>query len=169
MPASICAGAWRFDILMAPTTCKKCGSIDIRATTTGRIINSYICNKCGEPFTLVGTASILGPAITIPTAAVDLFSEIKGLFSGQREGSHPATPQSQHPAHPPRHHPRGHHPTRHPGERPDHHTPRNEIKMTNGKYVAIWRGQTVAKRAFDTRDEAAKHLARCDAAGRLID
>ena len=51
--------------------------------------------------------------------------------------------------------------------------PTNQVSRADGKFIAQWRGQVVyapdrTPRYFDTEQDAWAFLARCDAAGRVV-
>jgi hypothetical protein len=105
---------------MATMTCPKCGSPDIRPATTDRVRNSYICLTCKYNFTLLGTANVpswIASGLAIPTAAVQLISDIKKIFGDDSAGKRP--PPSRH--HQPGAIPHGHQPSVAPS--PRHHQP----------------------------------------------
>ena len=51
--------------------------------------------------------------------------------------------------------------------------PENQVgRLANGRYYVLWRGVTVSGRGgvreFSSEEEARAYLARCDAAGRVV-
>ncbi len=96
------------EMFMATMTCSKCSSPDIRPATTDRVRNSHICLNCKYNFTLLGTANVpswIASGLAIPTAAVQLISDIKKIFGDDSAGKRPPPPRPQPGVAPsPRHH-----------------------------------------------------------------
>jgi hypothetical protein len=94
---------------MAIDRCPKCRSPDIKPTTTGRVRNTHHCNNCGQDFTLLATASLIGPAaatligpVVVPKVVTELWDDLKKVLGDPSDNRPPlARPQARAPL-PPR-------------------------------------------------------------------